>query len=163
MTWLHWISIFSNKTCSNNSLFTNKKRLNLGFYFYLLCVCLSTHSCIYAFLECWCPQSQNWHWIPWSWSFRWLWITLWVLDTELRSSAKTASTFNLIATFPASVGFNMCGIRSQYTNCWEKHPREVATQYLVGHLFLPSLHLIFSIRTFLTEWKIFNFIMNIIK
>lgn len=48
--WLYWISIFSNKTCSNNSPFTNKKkRLNLGFYFYfyLLCVCVFKHTFLY--------------------------------------------------------------------------------------------------------------------
>ena len=32
--------------------------------------------------------------IPWSWSYRQLWAAMWVLGTEPRSSARTASAIN---------------------------------------------------------------------
>ena len=32
------------------------------------------------------------HWIPWYCSYRWLWATMWVLRTELSSSAKVHLT-----------------------------------------------------------------------
>lgn len=39
--------------------------------------------------------------IPWSWSCRWLWVSVWVLATEFRFSARVTSALNCRAICPA--------------------------------------------------------------
>lgn len=56
------------------------------------------HMCVRAVHECLVPPvGAREHQNPWIWNYRWLWALVWVPETELRSFARPASAFNLLA------------------------------------------------------------------
>lgn len=72
-------------------------------------VCLHVQVCMVP-VEAW-----NVHWIHWKWNYTWLLAAMWVLGTQLESSARAASIFNPWAiSLPPKIRFLTIPNRSKF-------------------------------------------------
>ena len=67
----------------------------------MLDIFFGTHGYLCTMYVCLVIMKNTRYQVPWRWSYRSLWAAMWVLETEPRCSARSATGLNLWAILPA--------------------------------------------------------------